>query len=350
MAKVSANVDSSLHGELADTVPAAAETTAVPAWLAARRSRVSRDESTKAESVESESTDLSTEANHASFPEEAVPPPIIIEIETAPVSTSLARKVSLWQHVKETAQRGAPFWVLVGTWLGQLGQYYGSAMIGASVSVVAHAVLIVSLAVLMIGGASENSALSIFGVFSKTNESELADVELDSSLKVDPGKDAAALEFPDLTQVSTEVVAGFEPGDSLRGVVNGTGQGDGSGGDGDAMPVPTVNVPSYAVTKGSFSAWTDPRDPNPGKLYFIVIQVRLPVGVKKYRASDLTGMVVGTDLYKQVIKFRSTEEFPIKEGGVQVRIPVPGAAKLVRDTIRIESRLLREKQTIQIEF
>ena len=192
--------------------------------------------------------------------------------------------------------------------------------------------------------------LNIFGAFSNSNETEMADVDLDSSLQVDPGNDAARLEFPDLTQAASKDSIGFDPGDSLRGALNGVGQGEGSGGDGEAMQVAAINVPSYAVTKGSFSAWTEPRDPDPGRQYFIVIQVRLPNTVKKYRASDLTGMVTGTDLYKQVIKFRTTEEFLIKEGAVQVRVPVPGAAKLVRDTIRIESRLLREKQTIQIEF
>lgn len=109
-------------------------------------------------------------------------------------------------------------------------------------------------------------------------------------------------------------------------------------------------VPSYAVSKGSFSAWTEPRDPVSGRQYTIVIQVRLPANIKKYRASDLTGTVTGSDLYKQVIKFKRTDDIPIKDGAALVKIPVPGAAKLVRDTISIESSLLGEKQSIQIEF
>jgi hypothetical protein len=33
-----------------------------------------------------------------------------------------------------------------------------------------------------------------------------------------------------------------------------------------------------------------------------------------------------------------------------LRIRVPGADRLVRDIIRIESKLLREKQVVEIEF
>ena len=84
--------------------------------------------------------------------------------------------------------------------------------------------------------------------------------------------------------------------------------------------------------------------------YEIVIQFRLPTNVKTYRSSDLTGMVVGTDGYKQVIRFRRDEALNVRDGSVQVRIRVPGAERLVRDTIRVESKVLREKQTIEIEF
>ena len=69
-----------------------------------------------------------------------------------------------------------------------------------------------------------------------------------------------------------------------------------------------------------------------------------------YRGSDLSGMVTGTDGYKQAIKFNRGQAFDVQDGSVQVRIRVPGAAQLVRDSIRIESKLLREKQMIEIEF
>ena len=272
-------------------------------------------------------------------------------LETDPPLGSFGRrKPSLRERMNECTLKGAPFWVVFGAWVTQLGQQYGSAMIGFSVSMVAHAIAVISLAVIFIGGGMDNVGLNIFGTLTNATDAEMADINLDSSLQVDAGKDAAPLVFPDLSQVVSPDAIGFETGESLQGALTGVGKGQGEGGEGEAMQVPAVSVPSYAVTKGSFSAWTDPRDPDPGRQYTIVIQVRVPSNVKKYRASDLTGMVTGTDLYKQVIKFRTTDEFPIKDGAVQIRVPVPGAAKLVRDTIRIESRLLREKQTIQIEF
>ena len=49
--------------------------------------------------------------------------------------------------------------------------------------------------------------------------------------------------------------------------------------------------------------------------YYIVIQVRLPTNITEYRASDLTGTVTGTNLYKH-IKFPTTYEVPIKDGAV----------------------------------
>ena len=337
-------------GEPASGIEMVDAPAAIPAWLAARRSRTpSLDNDQPApepvlqtEPVSAREMELpDAEAGSAQIP--------VIVVDQS--STTFGQdKKTIWQRMNEATAKGAPFWVVIGVWFTQLGHQYGSAMIGAGVSMAAHAVAIVSLAVIFISGGMDNQGLNIFGVFSTSNESEMADLDLDSSLQVDPGRDAAPLEFPDLSQAVSPNAAGIDSGESLRGALNGTGTSDGAGGDGEAMQVPAVNVPSYAVSKGSFSAWTEPRDPDPGRQYIIVIQVRVPGNIKKYRASDLTGMVIGTDLYKQAIKFRSTEEFAIKDGAVQVRIPVPGAAKLVRDTIRIESRLLREKQTIQIEF
>jgi hypothetical protein len=149
----------------------------------------------------------------------------------------------------------------------------------------------------------------------------------------------------------------FDANSKLRAGSGGSGKGNGSGdgiGDGDGTGtgnmVGPIGVPKYAVTKGSYSVWTDPKDPEPGISYQIVIQFRLPRNVETYRGSDLSGMVIGTDGYKQAIRFSRTESFPVHDGSVQVRIRVPGADRLIRDTIRVESKLLREKQVIEIEF
>lgn len=221
---------------------------------------------------------------------------------------------------------------------------------GVVTSVVIHAVALIILGFLVLKGPTMNQALEIIGITGDPNDG-LGEIELDSSMTLDTSEpDSGAMEFSDLSQLLPTTGASFESGDSIRGLPGGKGKGAGGTGDGDAMALPGVAIPKYAVTKGSFSAWTEPKDPIPGKSYEIVIQFRLPANVKTYKGSDLTGMVVGTDGYKQAIKFARTEAFPVTDGSVQVRIRVPGADRLVRDTIRIESKLLREKQMIEIEF
>ncbi|MBS0203402.1 MAG: hypothetical protein JSS49_10915 [Planctomycetes bacterium] len=224
-----------------------------------------------------------------------------------------------------------------------------SAMAGILVSLLVHTVILSVLAILVIGGTSLRPGLELFGVMADPNV-PVADLVLDSAMPVDPGKEAAPLEFPDMTKLISTEKAEFNPSTSLNGAVGGTGSESGEGGEGRGMSVPALNIPKYAVTKGSFSAWTDPKDPEPGFSYQIVIQFRLPANVKTYRGSDLTGMVIGTDGYKQAIRLSKNETFKVQDGSVQIRQVVPGAAKLVRDTIRVESKLLREKQVLEIEF
>ncbi|MEO1994035.1 MAG: hypothetical protein ABGZ17_02030, partial [Planctomycetaceae bacterium] len=124
-----------------------------------------------------------------------------------------------------------------------------------------------------------------------------------------------------------------------------------------------------AVTRGSFTAWTVPEDPVPGQQYRIVIQVKLPPQMKRYRLSDLAGRVVGTDRYQQelpvdeerpsatrimrrgkLVTVRRSDLLPIRDNTVELIIFIPGAENLVRDTIHIESKILKEKQTLEIVF
>jgi hypothetical protein len=99
--------------------------------------------------------------------------------------------------------------------------------------------------------------------------------------------------------------------------------------------------------KGSFSAWTVPDDPKPGQDYNIVILVKLPDRVKRYRASDLSGIVIGTDGYTQAIPGpeykRGKTYLPMKEQTAQLIVPVPGAASRVKDKIEIRSKTLKRK-------
>ena len=134
--------------------------------------------------------------------------------------------------------------------------------------------------------------------------------------------------------------------------------------------------PKNAVRKGSFTAWTvpipqrfgekpEPGDsPRPGQAYFIAIQVRLKPGRKAYKVNDLSGKIIGTDGYVQLIpamayvqdrKGKITRAnvgrlLPIVDGVAQIFIKVPGAEALVKDTISIKSRSLKEEQTLELIF
>jgi hypothetical protein len=124
-----------------------------------------------------------------------------------------------------------------------------------------------------------------------------------------------------------------------------------------------------AVTKGSYTAWTEPANPLPGQNYLIVIEIRLPDDVKRYRITDLVGEVVGSDNYRQKIPYDSRARsataastagglkvidsstvLDVTNNKVQLAVRVPGAARLVRDTIKIRSRRLREAQELVLVF
>jgi hypothetical protein len=113
-----------------------------------------------------------------------------------------------------------------------------------------------------------------------------------------------------------------------------------------------LKLPKQAVTKGSFTVWTDPEDPQPGQKYVIMIQIQLNNSVKRYPRSDLMGNVVGTDGYKDYFGGPTEAGYlPVMENTVRVQAcVVPGAAQLVKDVITVESKILKEKQVIDIVF
>lgn len=361
----------------------------VPAWLAARRARGPVEVVAEADDVEFESVpeaeslvtegpaativtapvasesvpDLTSQFDFTLLPPRKSPPavPLLFTAASQPPSLSSddsrrpvpAKAKGIGdlplvsaRAIEESVPEDNSLEAIVLRWIRS------ATMAGVFVSVLVHTVILSVLALLVMHGAAIHSSLEILGMPDDLDE-KLTDIQIDtmSDAVLDPGKEASPLEFPDMTQMMSNTKAAFDPGEMLQGAVGGKGKGSGDGsGDGEAMAVPALNIPKYAVTKGSFSAWTDPRDPEPGISYHIVIQYKLPAHVKTYRGSDLTGMVIGTDDYKQVIKLSKTEAFPVKDGIVQIRVLVPGAAKRVRDTIRLESKILREKQVIEIEF
>lgn len=127
----------------------------------------------------------------------------------------------------------------------------------------------------------------------------------------------------------------------------------------------------FAVTKGSFTAWTVPESPEPGQLYRIIIQVKFKDGISTYRLSDLVGKVTGTDDYVQGIPFDRTkqsavsytdenkqeviiksrsERLKVRNNKIQLVVKVPGAQRLVKDTIKLKSKKLREEHVIELVF
>ncbi len=150
-----------------------------------------------------------------------------------------------------------------------------------------------------------------------------------------PVSEMAAPEFPEFADPSS--------------AAGGKGAGDSSG-DGNGQGGLNIRVGNNAVTKGSFTAWTVPEDPAPGQNYMIMIRIKLPDKVRRYPRRDLSGMVTGTDGYRQPIPGSTRGYLPTKDRESLLTIPVPGAQRLVEDSIEIRSKLLDEKQSLKIVF
>ncbi|MBX3452033.1 MAG: hypothetical protein KF777_20930 [Planctomycetaceae bacterium] len=215
---------------------------------------------------------------------------------------------------------------------------------GAATSLVLHVAVLGSLA-LVVYKVAPPEFFSIVALPPTANEQLGFTDSLDS--KLDTGQDSASSYVTPVDILAADSVRAAD--ELLKASVGEGGEESGVGEmDGDIQP--SVAVPEHAVTKGSFSAWTVPEDPEPGMPYRIVIQVRLPDKIEVYRPADLRGMVIGTDGYRQTIYIRNREPVPVVDNTVQFELRVPGASKLVRDTIRVESRILREKQVLEIVF
>jgi len=220
---------------------------------------------------------------------------------------------------------------------------------GMTVSLVVHAILLTVLALIVLHRQSREDA-QVFGVFGKPADETVLDLPLNSKLDQATGSEAAPLEFVASTVVS-DSAAMLATSDRILGAIDGDKQDAGEGDTCDALgAMSDIRVPESAITKGSFTVWTEPEDPLPRQRYFIVIQVQLPKTVKQYRLRDLTGEVHGTDGYYKKIWYSATERKGVKNGVVQLQIPIPGAVQLIKDTIRIKSELLKEEQTIEIVF
>jgi hypothetical protein len=119
---------------------------------------------------------------------------------------------------------------------------------------------------------------------------------------------------------------------------------------GPSETVEEVQVPPHAVTSGRFSAWTEPASPQPGQPYVIIVLVRLPARVKRYYSTDLTGTVIGSDGYRKSIRGSRREELPLTNHTARIVIPIVGSEHGKKDTIVVQSRMLRERRVLQLVY
>lgn len=227
---------------------------------------------------------------------------------------------------------------------------------GLCISLAVHATLMLVLSFLVFRHANQRPP-EFEGVFGEPGDETILDLPAGPRGDGELGGGEKTIEMPpltdfaasaDLMQAASERMLGALEGKG--GGSGGEGAGAGGGGGGLGSMGQNIRVPAYAITRGSFSVWTDPKDPVPRRPYDIIIQVQLPKSVTQYRLRDLSGDVHGTDGYYKAIKFKTSDRKGVKDGAVQIAVPIPGAAQLIKDTIRIRSELLNEEQTITIEF
>jgi hypothetical protein len=227
-------------------------------------------------------------------------------------------------------------------------------------SVLIHGSILVILSMIAISSPMVDDMLKNV-LIAGDGDTQSIDVSGEAMFDLSLGSAAASLEsMPDIVteqvMASDKALARELTSEMASMFKEGVGQGEGEGKEGKLRGFGGFGMPSSgrAVTKGSFAAWTDPEDPSPGEDYKIIILVKLPDRISKYRASDLTGMVIGSDRYRQSIPgpeyLRGTNYLPVEDGVAQLIVKVPGADRLVKDTIKIRSKLLNEEQDLDIEF
>lgn len=242
-----------------------------------------------------------------------------------------------------------------------------NASCGYGVSLIVHTMLLAGMSAIIYHSMDENQSISMIITDADAMPVEFTEI---MDLKMEPpgGAQAQLPQLqpvplnPALTDISSSLL------DSAASIAGNDGD-EGAPGDnlGFAFSMPEGGK---VVSKGSFSAWTVPEDPEPRKDYMIVIRIRLPEKTKLYRISDLSGKVEGSDYYVQhlpfdperkdliprterggqIVQVRKNDRLRVIKNHVQIMIPVKGAASLVRDAIQVKSRMLKEDQQLEIVF
>jgi hypothetical protein len=224
---------------------------------------------------------------------------------------------------------------------------------GILVSLVVHLLLLLGMSLWVVNQAGGDFGMIINSAFVTDDAEMIADVQLQGALD-DPGEEAAPLHFvPVLDQLNN--AADFTPSEQITGTLEGDGKETDTGAGGRLPEIAGINVPAYAITKGSFSVWTEPKDPRPNRPYHIVIQIRVPTDLAQKAkvfsfSRDITANVKGTDGYTLKTNFKGTPSVPIEDGYAKTFIVIPGAQQLVRDHIKVTSKMLKETQEFDIEF
>lgn len=241
-------------------------------------------------------------------------------------------------------------------------------------SLLFHSTILTIMAIVIVGGMPGNDDFSTLANLDD-EENFAFNGPLDTRVEEEAGGKTNEFNVmqpvENLTGEKEEALKEIEADVSVHlGEGDGEAEGDGSGnGGGEFKFKPMGN----AVSAGSFTAWTVPKDPDLNEDYLIIIQVKLPSSYKsrRYRASDLMGLVLGTDSHRQAIPWdvrwpNSTftpnakgdirpvdkrDYLPLKKRVAQLIVKVPGSKiPATRDTIKIQSKVLKEKQTLEIVF
>lgn len=242
-----------------------------------------------------------------------------------------------------------------------------TASCGYGVSLIFHTMLLAGMSAIVFSTMDNNQ--SITTIITEADAMPIEFTEI-MDLTVEPAG-SSQNQLPQLTKIPI-TTAEAEISSSLLDSTASNAGNNGEGGDTDEGFGFMFSMPEggKVVSKGSFSAWTVPEDPEPRKDYMIVIRIKLPEKTKLYRISDLSGKVEGSDLYVQhlpfdpnrrdlgarsenggqITKLRSSSRLRVIKNHVQIMIPVKGGNTLVRDTIHIKSRMLKEDQKLEIVF
>jgi len=225
-------------------------------------------------------------------------------------------------------------------------RWFRSAMAaGYGVSLIVHAILLLIMSLVIVSDLIDEDY--IVSSISPNEEAIVFDEVMDVRIDMPQGDAStvesleSAMDIETIDHSDNPVLTGVENSvDSLF-------EREGDNGLGGASFLVPKDVKIFR--KGSFTAWTVPNDPKPGEDYDIVIVVKLPDRVKRYRASDLSGIVIGTDGYTQKIPgaeyARGKTYLPLNGREAQLIVSVPGAASRVRDTIEIRSKFSKKSRS-----